>query len=175
MTGVTTRSEAAKGVVSRVTHAVLVSLIAFLNSIGFNPFALGYVPPHPPLLMHPPMIPIKNHLVPLPSPAKDDVGMHSYTFIFGGKAAFHGQPMPHASVLVRLTTPRGEELQGAVTDSDGSYSVQMKAEVAPNEPVDWSMEAYTPEFKKVELVGRRIAIYEEMTQTVETPIEFLRG
>jgi len=173
MTGATTRSEAAKGVVARVVHAVLVSLIGLLNSIGFNPLALGYVPPRPPLMHH--EIPIKNHLIPLPTPSKGDVGMHTYTFIFGGKAAYHGQPMTHASVLVRLTTPRGEALQGVVTDADGSYSVQMTAEVAPNEPVDWSMEAYTPEFKKVELVGRRIAIYEETTQTVETPIEFLRG
>ena len=51
--------------------------------------------------------------------------------------------------------------KGAVTNADGTYSVEIVIDAQDRAPVDWTMEAYTADFNKVELSGRRIVQREE--------------
>jgi len=107
---------------------------------------------------------------------RSDPNLHRFTYIFEGKATLHGQPCPNASVLVRLISGDLTVAKGTVTEADGSYSVQIAIDAADMSPVDWTMEAYTADFKKLELNGRRIVQREEEQEkqpiTVTNPVEF---
>lgn len=102
--------------------------------------------------------------------------LHRFTYIFEGKASLHNEPCPNASVLVRLISGDRTVTQGTITDSDGAYSLKIAIDAQDMAPVDWTMEAYTSEFKKVELAGRRIVQKEEEPDqqpiTVTTPVQF---
>ena len=56
---------------------------------------------------------------------------------------------------------------------DGTYSTQILVDAMPNEPIDWIVEGYTPEFKKVEIVGRRIGPNDEDNIGIEQEVAFL--
>ncbi len=99
------------------------------------------------------------------------------TYIFVGTATDHNVPFANASVLVRLMSDDQTVTKGASTGADGSYSIEVSIEASDNSPIDWTMEAYTPDFKKVELSGRkivqRIAESENKPIVVNTPVEFV--
>lgn len=103
--------------------------------------------------------------------------LHHYKYLFEGKATFQGQPCANASVLVRLIVGETTVTKGTVTDADGSYSLETAIDAEDKAPVDWEMEAYTPDFQKVELSGRRIVQREEEQEQkpiiVNMPVEFL--
>ena len=105
--------------------------------------------------------------------------LRQWNYIFEGKATLHGQPCPNASILVRLMVGEQSVTQGTITGPDGSYRLQASINADEKDPVDWTIEAYTPDFDKVEISGRRI-IQAEGTQedqnkkpiVVTNPIEF---
>lgn len=99
--------------------------------------------------------------------------LRRYTYIFEGKATHHGQPYANASVLVRLMSGETSVTKGTVTEADGSYTIEVTLNAAPDSPVDWTMEAFTPDFKKVEFYGRKIVSREENVVIVQNPLEFL--
>lgn len=105
-----------------------------------------------------------------------DPALHRFTYLFEGKATFKGQPCHNASVLVRMTSEDRSAAQGTVTDADGSYSISMSIDVVDKHPLDWTIEAYTPEFDPVEITGRQIvqAPYEPEKGpiVVTNPVEF---
>ncbi len=82
--------------------------------------------------------------------------LHHYTYLFKGNATLNGQACQNASVLVRLLTGERTVAKGTVTEADGSYFLEVAIDAEDRAPVDWTVEAYTPEFKKVELSGRQI-------------------
>jgi hypothetical protein len=95
-----------------------------------------------------------------------------YTFVFEGKALYHDVPCPNAGVLVTIFTPHGTLAKGGTTDADGSYRIEMAIKANANDAMDWQMQAYTPEFKKVELVGRKI-ITEDSSTSIDNTVAFL--
>jgi hypothetical protein len=116
---------------------------------------------------------------------RTDAVLHRYAYIFKGIATYRGQPCAKASVLVRLQAGDKSVAKGVLTDADGSYSVEMAIDAEDRAPVDWSMEAFTPDFQKVELNGRQIVQREEIQEqepeqseqhkkpiTVTNPVEF---
>jgi len=56
-----------------------------------------------------------------------------------------------------------------VTNADGSYSLEVAIDAEDKAPVDWMVEAYTPDFKPVELSGRRIVQRDADTDAEEYP------
>lgn len=103
--------------------------------------------------------------------------LRHYTYLFEGKATHQGIPCPSASVLVRVITGESAFTKGGITTEDGSYSIEIPVLAEDGAPVDWHVEAYTSEFKKLELSGRRIVQQEEELQkapiVVTTPVEFI--
>jgi len=95
-----------------------------------------------------------------------------YSFVFEGKALYHGVPCPNASVLVTVFTPKGDLAKGGTTEADGSYHIQIAVNANANDAMDWQMQAYTPDFKKVELVGRKI-ITEDSSVSIDNTLAFL--
>ena len=95
--------------------------------------------------------------------------LHHMTYRFEGVATFQGQPCPQASVLIRLVSGDRSVAHGTVTGADGSYVLQTAIDAEDKVPADWSIEAYTPDFKKVELSGRRI-VQDEDDQNNSNPI-----
>ena len=75
-----------------------------------------------------------------------------------------------AAVLCELTNPNGTMAKGTDTDKDGVYSLELAIDAEDMAPVDWSMEAYTADFKKVELSGRRIVQREDEEEQEKKPI-----
>jgi hypothetical protein len=136
----------------------------------------------------PPVVKVHVHKNPMPAPVtatvdtnsmflRSDPMLHHFTYIFGGKATFHGQPCPNASVLIRLNSGERSIAKGTVTEADGSYSVQVAIDAEDKAPVDWTVEAYTSDFKNVELSGRQIVELvdgeEKEPIMVTTPVEFI--
>ena len=128
----------------------------------------------------------ESALAPLPSHAmfssnsmilRTAHSLHRMTYVFEGKATLHGQPCPNASVLIRLTSGERAVAQGIMTDGDGNYSVQVAIEAEDKDPIDWTIDAYTPDFKDVEIGGRRIVQSEEELDkqpiVVTNPVEFV--
>ena len=103
--------------------------------------------------------------------------VHHFNYIFEGKATFHHEPCAMASVLVRLISGEQTAAKGAVTESDGSYRIEIPIEAEGHASVDWTIEAFTADFDKVELSGRKIVQREEEeTQApiiVNAPVEFV--
>jgi len=107
-----------------------------------------------------------------------DPHLHHYTYNFEGKATFHGAPCPNASVLVRLSSGDSTVTKGAVTEADGSYNLRVGIDAADNDSVDWTIDAYTADFTKVELSGRQIVQREQFEKpqnpiTVTNPVDFV--
>ena len=103
-----------------------------------------------------------------------------WNYIFEGKATLHDQPCPNASILVRLMAGNQSVAQGTITGPDGSYKLQASITADEKDPVDWSIEAYTPDFDKVEISGRRIiqgqGAQEDQDKkpiVVNNPVEFV--
>lgn len=104
---------------------------------------------------------------------KIDPKMKQYTYIFSGKATLEGRSYGKAQVLVRVLSARGGEiLRKTVTKADGSYSLKVSLAERPNQPVDWSVQALTKDFKKVESAGRQITLRGDEATLVETPLDF---
>jgi hypothetical protein len=98
--------------------------------------------------------------------------LHTYNYVFEGAVTQHRKPCAEASVLVRLNTASANYVQGAVTDENGAYSIKMSVQAAPDEAIDYSMEAHDSNFNKVELVSRRIISREqEEVVMVQKPID----
>ena len=124
----------------------------------------------------PPVIAVKKH------PAQSDFAFGTYSFLkkytyrFEGKAAHGGIACANASVLVRIISNDETFTKGGLTDQDGNYSIEMTVMATEGTPVDWHMEAFSSEFRKLELSGRRIVQEEEETSTspivVTSPVEF---
>jgi len=96
-----------------------------------------------------------------------------YTYTFEGTATYNNAPCASASVLVRVTTEDGTHAVGGVTNADGTYSIQVPVIASINEPIDFTIEGYTPEFKQVEMAGRRIVSQEDDQVTVDRQLAFL--
>jgi hypothetical protein len=97
--------------------------------------------------------------------------LHTYNYVFEGTVTQHHKPCAEANVLVRLNTSSANYVKGAITDEDGNYSIKMSVEAAPDEAIDYSMEAHDSDFNKVELIGRRIISREEEVVMVQKPID----
>jgi len=103
------------------------------------------------------------------------------TYIFEGKATLHDQPCPNTNVVVHLTFGDRSVTQETMTGADGAYRLKAVVVAETGDPVDWTLEAYTPDLKKVELSGRKIVqrTEEQAAQElqapviVNTPVEFL--
>lgn len=95
-----------------------------------------------------------------------------YTYIFEGKATSQGIPCAKASVLIRMTSGDVNVTKGGITEEDGSYSIQLAIDAVDKAPVDWTIEAYTPDFEKIELYGRKIVSMQEDTVVVQKPVDF---
>jgi hypothetical protein len=160
--------------------AVLIGFLGFGSPVSAPPVAVA---PAPSAIIAPPVHrPRTARLAPAVQDAEKPLAdsmvlakeplRRRYTYVFEGQASNQQQPCPNASVLVRVTTSAGTRTQGTVTNADGTYMIEMVVEARDDEPVDWAMEAFTPEFKKVEMVGRRIVTKEETTVTVEKPVHF---
>ncbi len=132
---------------------------------------------HPKALVHhlkapvPVVKPIPNSML-----LGSDPLLHRYNYIFEGKATFHNIPCPNASVLVRMTSGDNTVAEGTVTDANGSYHLKIAIDAEDRAPVDWTMEAYTADFKSVELSGRQIVQREDVEvqkpTVVTTPLDF---
>jgi hypothetical protein len=143
---------------------------------------LGLVTPTTPAVPKPHM-----HLHRAPTPVekplansmtlRTDPLKHRYNYLFEGKATFHNKPCTNASVLVRLTSGADSVTKGAVTESDGSYTLKVGIDAEDNSSVDWTIEAYTADFDKVELSGRQIVQRSDIEQqspiTVTNPVDFV--
>jgi hypothetical protein len=81
----------------------------------------------------------------------------TYLYTFEGMATYQRKPFPDASIAIRINVGDQVQTVGGGTRADGTYSITVPVEARLDQPVDWAIEAHTPEFKKVELVGRRIA------------------
>lgn len=90
-----------------------------------------------------------------------DPKLRAYLYRFEGKATFQGEPCANASVTVRVETPQGTLFKGGMTDEGGNYSIELALQGARFDPVDWTMNAYTPDSKKAQLIGRRIIMHED--------------
>jgi hypothetical protein len=100
-------------------------------------------------------------------------GLHQYLMNFAGLATYHGAPCANASILIRIATADGSQTVGLITKPDGTYATQILVESMPKQPIDWIVEGYTPEFKKVEIVGRRIGTDDDDPIGVEQEVAFL--
>jgi len=80
------------------------------------------------------------------------------TYLFEGTASSRSILLPHARVLVRLTSPHGRTEKVSVADAQGRYSLVLDIDAARHDPVDWSMQTDTADGLDVELAGRRIAM-----------------
>jgi len=100
-------------------------------------------------------------------------GLHKYLVNFAGLATYQGKPCANASILVRISTVDSSQAVGIITQPDGTYTTQILVEAMPNQPIDWIVEGYTPEFKKVEIVGRKIGTNEDNTIGVQQEVAFL--
>jgi len=184
MSGAVAHSESAREMVGQAIHSCAAYVFSLLSIMGLTSF-LAITPANQKVAVVPSWRQAqKVHLVSRPpstavpssaaSPMNDPQA-HEYTYIFEGKGTYQGRPFPNASVLVGISTPRMDAYQGTVTDADGQYSVSVKIQATPNEPVDFSVDAYTPDFQKIELTGRRIVMHEDTTVTVEKPLDFVPG
>ncbi len=103
--------------------------------------------------------------------------LKKYLYRFEGKASHEGVACPQASVLVRILSGSQTITTGGITNDDGTYSIEVPVLAVDGAPVDWHMEAFTSEFKKLELSGRRIVQEEEERLqspiVVTTPVEFV--
>ena len=63
--------------------------------------------------------------------------------------------------------PLGVQTRTTLVDDEGRYSLEMTVEAVRHDPVDGSMEAYTPEGKKVELKGRRFVMGDDQIIEVQ--------
>ena len=97
-----------------------------------------------------------------------------YVYTFEGIATYDDQRCPNASILVRLSTADETRTVGGVTNADGTYSIQVPINAAVNDPIDWVVEGFTPDFQKVEMTGRRIVAKEDDPVTLVQPLAFLR-
>ena len=80
-----------------------------------------------------------------------------YVYTFEGTATYRRKPCPNAIVVARVTAGDKTVSAAGITSADGSYAVSVPILTSPTETVDWAVEARTPESKKAEQVGRRIA------------------
>jgi hypothetical protein len=117
-------------------------------------------------------IPVSSNPVDLNVMHLNRNNLRSYNYIFEGKATYQGVPCPNASVLVRISTPYGNQTKGTTTDKDGSYQLSVPVQALANDLLQWSVEAYTPEFQKVELLGSKI-VTEDDTVSIENSLAFL--
>jgi hypothetical protein len=108
---------------------------------------------------------------------RTDPALHHYIYNFKGRATLNGQPCAKASVLIRLQAGDTTVAKGTVSEADGSYSLEVAIDAKDQSPVDWVVQAYTPDFKKVELSGRQIVQREEEQKKqpiiVTNPVEFV--
>lgn len=84
-----------------------------------------------------------------------------YSYVFEGVASHNGQPVALAGIVIKIRTPGGEQVKGALTDSEGRYSVSFRVFANEYEPIRWTIEARSTESRaKVKLTGQRIAMQE---------------
>lgn len=102
--------------------------------------------------------------------------LRHYTYRFEGKASHQGEICPNASVLVRIISGEKTFTKGGITNEDGTYSIEVPVLAEDGAPVDWRVEAFSSEFQKLEMSGRRIVQQEEEQSqepiVVTTPVEF---
>lgn len=96
-----------------------------------------------------------------------------YTLAFGGAATRDGKPCAHATVIVKASTPQQNSKQVVFTDAEGNYTVSMRLLALPNQAIDWSMEAFSPERERLEFTGRHIAMREDDPISVDSQLAFL--
>lgn len=130
-----------------------------------------------PMVAKPKPIPVKLHpSVPNSMNLRTVSNLRRYLYRFEGKASYQGAPSSNASVLVRIITGESTFTKGGITNEDGTYSIEIPVMAEDGAPVDWHMEAYTSEFQKLELSGRRIVQQEEesgeLPIVVSSPVEF---
>jgi len=102
-----------------------------------------------------------------------DHRMHQYTYQFHGRAMYQGKPCPQANVIVRLLSPSENQTQTLLTDENGFYSAEFHIVSRRNAPIDYWMQAYTPDSRRADLEGRKIAMREDETMVVENQFSLL--
>ncbi len=149
--------ESAKRMVTQVVRLILVFL-GLAHPVAQQPAAI-VTAAHParPAIVHKHARPAKVQEVdPNSMQLRTEPLLYHFTYIFEGKANLKGAPCPNASVLARLTSDDRTVVKGAVTEADGSYRLEVTIDAQDKAPVDWELKAYTPDFKPVELAGRKI-------------------
>jgi hypothetical protein len=106
------------------------------------------------------------------APMRPENPLRRATYRFDGQALHHGEPCAHASIVIRVTSSQETITRGTITDEDGRYSIEINVVGDVNQPVDWTMQALTPDSKPVELVGRRIAVTENEPVLVNADVNF---
>jgi hypothetical protein len=157
-----------------VTPAAQSPTAQFHHIIGRLPHIRPAIAPVIPIIAKSPVSSVANG-VPMNAFQKH------WTYIFEGKATLHDQPCPNASVLVRVTNGDQSVAQGTITGADGSYSLTVAVDAREGDPVDWTLDAFTPDFQKVELFGRKIVKSDDVQDqlkdqkpiVVNAPVEFL--
>lgn len=99
-----------------------------------------------------------------------------FLYRFEGRAMYKGSPVSGAKVLVRINTSKDAQVKNVSTDSEGNYIAEFQVAARTHEPINWSMEGYTADLRKVKLLGQRIAMKEDDSlRVVNTPLELARA
>jgi hypothetical protein len=99
---------------------------------------------------------------------------HPYVYIFEGKALYHGQPCPDATVSVRVKFEDGSLTRQGRSRADGSFSIPVAVVTTDNSVIEWAMEAQSETFQPLETVGRRILTHrDEDTVVVPAAVNFI--
>ena len=88
-----------------------------------------------------------------PSKKPDMAPLHSYTYVFQGKAMLDGRPYAHAQVRLEAVSMQSDQIKQVETDAEGNYRVEITVSGRPNEPLNWTLHALTSDFKQSELTG----------------------
>ena len=103
--------------------------------------------------------------------------LFSLKYVFEGIAIFQNQPCRNARVSVRVVRGDDSVTHDVVTGADGSYHLQVDVLAAEKDAVDWTLQAYSPDFQKAEMAGRLIAQRLEDPENtpivIRNPIEFV--
>lgn len=133
---------------------------AFLINIGVFT-APAPQPSSPPI--------VKRSIKISPQPAGP---VHRFLYRFEGRAVYRGSPVIGAKVLVRINSSTDAQVQNVTTGPDGQYAAEFQVAATDYEPINWSMEGYTSDLRKVKLMGQRIVMKEdEPVRVVNTPLE----
>jgi hypothetical protein len=170
--------EGGKGKIPMNMFVMKIWLSTFLS------FLTGFLPmpsPQNKALLIPPMVKIsqaparhevrKKAAVTKPKSATVADAGATYLFSISGLATEQGVPKS-ADLVLRVTTPFGEEIHSIPTAPDGSYHLTLPVHAKANDPVDWEIKGRMGDDETIENVGRQIALLDESLVPIRTTLNF---